>query len=100
MDLLLVLLVAAAFPVGCLFFLLWMARLEDSIPTGVRRASRTPEPAPVLAIPVRRPVGEPPTAAVPAPEPVPAASGVIPAQRSEPRAVALEELPAAPLPGT
>jgi hypothetical protein len=54
MDLFLVLLAAATFPVVCLGFVLWMARLEDSIPDAVRRATRSPDPAPVLAVPVRR----------------------------------------------
>ena len=73
MDLLVVLLAAAVFPVACLGFVLWMARLEDSIPAAVRRATHTPDPLPVLAIPVHRPA------------PTPAA---IPAQRSEPPAAA------------
>ena len=56
MDLLLMLLVATAFPVGCLFFVLWMGRIEDSLPGAVRQAARKPDPEPVLAIPVRQPV--------------------------------------------
>lgn len=70
MDLLVVLLAAALFPVGCLGFVLWMARIEDSLPDAVRRATRTPDPLPVLAIPVRRTV--------------PAQIPVVPAQRSAP----------------
>jgi hypothetical protein len=73
MDLLLVLLAAAVFPVACLGFVLWMSRIEDSIPDAVRLATRTPDPPPVLAIPVR------------APAPVGVA---IPEQRREPPAVA------------
>lgn len=70
MDLLVVLLAAALFPVGCLAFVLWMARIEDSLPDAVRQATRTPDPLPVLAIPVRRPV--------------PTRAPVVPAQRSAP----------------
>ena len=54
MDLILVLLFVTAFPVGCLAFVLWMGVIEDSIPAGVRRAVREPDPAPILAVPVRR----------------------------------------------
>lgn len=61
MDLMLVLLAVTAFPVACLAFVLWMGVIEDSIPTGVRRAAHEPDPAPILAVPVRR------TAAAPAP---------------------------------
>lgn len=70
MDLLVVLLAAALFPVGCLGFVLWMARIEDSLPEAVRQTSRKPDPLPVLAIPVRRPV--------------PVQAPVVPAQRSGP----------------
>jgi hypothetical protein len=56
MDLVLTLLFATTFPVGCLLFVLWMARIEDALPGAVRRAAREPDPEPVLAIPVRRPV--------------------------------------------
>lgn len=54
MDLMLVLLAVTAFPVACLAFVLWMGVIEDSIPAGVRRAVREPDPAPILAVPVRR----------------------------------------------
>lgn len=40
------------FPLLCLGFLLWMARLEDSLPAAVRKAERQPDPAPILAVPV------------------------------------------------
>ena len=70
MDLFIVLLAAATFPVACLGFVLWMARIEDSIPDAVRRATRSPDPAPVLAVPVRRAT--------------PDAVVVIPVQRTEP----------------
>lgn len=43
-----------AFPVACLLFVLWMGAIEDSIPAGVRRAVREPDPPPILAVPVRR----------------------------------------------
>jgi hypothetical protein len=63
MDLLLVLLAAALFPVACLGFVLWMGRIEDTLPGAVRRATRNPDPLPVLALPVRRP---PPALVIPA----------------------------------
>jgi hypothetical protein len=40
------------FPWLCLAFLLWMSWLEDSLPSAVRRTGRTPDPEPILAIPV------------------------------------------------
>lgn len=40
------------FPWLCLAFLLWMSWLEDSLPAAVRRTGRTPDPEPILAIPV------------------------------------------------
>ena len=54
MDLMLLLLAVAAFPVACLAFVLWMGVIEDSIPAGVARAVREPDPAPILMVPVRR----------------------------------------------
>ncbi len=78
MDLLLMLLVTTMFPVGCLLFVLWMGRIEDSLPGAVRRATRKPDPEPVLAIPVRRP-------AQPVQPVQPAVT--IPAQRAEPPVV-------------
>ena len=54
MDLMLLLLAVAAFPVVCLAFVLWMGVIEDSIPAGVARAVRDPDPAPILMVPVRR----------------------------------------------
>jgi hypothetical protein len=65
MDLLLVLLATATFPVVCLAFLLWMARIEDSIPLAIAQSVRTPDPAPVLRIPVRRPALPPATVGIP-----------------------------------
>jgi hypothetical protein len=57
-DLIAVLL-AAAFPLLCLAFLLWMARFEERLPDAVRRTVRQPDPPPILAIPIQRTV-EPP----------------------------------------
>jgi hypothetical protein len=68
MTVLLVLGGALLFPPTCLVFLLWMSHLEDTLTRDVHRARRRPEPAPILAIPVR-----------PA-----ATAGPIPAQRSSP----------------
>jgi hypothetical protein len=55
MDLVLVLVVSAVFPVVCLGFVLWMGRIEDTIPGSVARTIRRPDPPPVLRMPVRRP---------------------------------------------
>lgn len=57
MDLMLLLLGVAAFPVACLAFVLWMGVIEDSIPAGVARAVREPDPPPILVVPVRRTAG-------------------------------------------
>jgi hypothetical protein len=71
------------FPLLCLGFLLWMARLEDSLPAAVRKAERQPDPAPILAVPVLPPAVEP---AIPARE-VAVGGAVVPvhmpAQRTE-----------------
>ena len=64
------------FPWLCLAFLLWMSWLEDSLPAAVRRTGRTPDPEPILAIPVE------PAPAEPAPaEPVSAQPVTLPDQR-------------------
>jgi hypothetical protein len=55
MDLVLVLVAAAVFPVVCLAFVLWMGRIEDTLPASVARSLRRPDPPPVLRVPVRRP---------------------------------------------
>ena len=49
-HLLTVLGVVLIFPWILLAFLLWMTWLEDTLPAAVRRAGRTPDPAPILAI--------------------------------------------------
>jgi cytoskeleton protein RodZ len=59
MDLVLVLVAAAVFPVVCLAFVLWMGRIEDSLPAAVARSLRRPDPPPVLRVPVRRPTPAP-----------------------------------------
>ena len=64
------------FPWLCLAFLLWMSWLEDSLPAAVRRTGRTPDPEPILAIPVEPAPAEP----VPA-EPVSAQPVTLPDQR-------------------
>ncbi|HEX5987818.1 MAG TPA: hypothetical protein VFY86_14940 [Nocardioides sp.] len=64
------------FPWLCLAFLLWMSWLEDSLPAAVRRTGRTPDPEPILAIPVEHAPAEP----VPA-EPVSAQPVTLPDQR-------------------
>ena len=67
---------ALVFPWLCLAFLLWMSWLEDSLPAAVRRTGRTPDPEPILAIPVEPAPAEP----VPA-EPVSAQPVTLPDQR-------------------
>ena len=52
MQLVTMLAVVVTYPVLCLGFVLWMARFEDSLPDAVRKAVRTPDPPPILAIPV------------------------------------------------
>lgn len=52
MQLVTMLATVVTFPLLCLGFLLWMARLEDSLPAAVRKAERQPDPAPILAVPV------------------------------------------------
>ena len=79
----------AVFPWLCLGFLLWMAWLEDSLPAAVRRSGRTPDPAPILAMPVN-PVTQvdPPGPVTPvdAVAPVDAVDAVMPGQRQAPPA--------------
>ena len=60
----------------CLAFLLWMSWLEDSLPAAVRRTGRTPDPEPILAIPVEPAPAEPALA-----EPVSAQPVTLPDQR-------------------
>ena len=76
MQLVTMLAVVLTYPVLCLGFVLWMARFEESLPDAVRKAVRTPDPPPILAVPVRPPAE--PTAP---PGPV-AADLVVPEQRS------------------
>ena len=52
MQLVTMLAMVVTFPLLCLGFLLWMARLEDSLPAAVRKAERQPDPAPILAVTV------------------------------------------------
>jgi hypothetical protein len=99
MDLVLVLVTAAVFPVVCLGFVLWMGRIEDTIPGSVARSVRRPDPAPVLRVPVRR--RSPAPAVVPAPGPATAAATpadglLIPAQRTEAVPPVVPTAPAAP----
>ena len=44
---------ALMFPVVCLFLVLWLARLEETLTRDVRRSARKPEPPPILRVPVR-----------------------------------------------
>lgn len=81
MKSLLLLVFAATFPLTLFALVLWLTYLEDTLPRSVRHARRTPDPAPILRIPVQRQ----PEAVVslPRPEPQPDAPG-IPAQRTSP----------------
>lgn len=45
--------VAVLSPMAGLGFLLWLSHLEDTLTRDVQRARRSPEPPPILAIPVR-----------------------------------------------
>ncbi len=53
MTIALTLLGAMLFPVATLVLLLWLTRLEESLPRDVEAGRRKPAPAPILAIPVR-----------------------------------------------
>ena len=53
-DIALMVLGVAAFPVAALAMLLWLTHLEETLPRDVRSASRTPTPPPVLAVAVRQ----------------------------------------------
>jgi len=44
---------ACTFPVVCLLMVLWLDRLEETLPASMRAARRAPDPAPILAMPVR-----------------------------------------------
>jgi hypothetical protein len=72
MQVLLILVAAVLAPLLGLALLLWLAHLEDTLPQDVQRARHRPEPAPILAVPVR---------GAPARQPVPVS---IPAQRTAP----------------
>ena len=78
MQLVTMLAVVVTYPVLCLGFVLWMARFEDSLPDAVRKAVRTPDPPPILAMPVR-PSAEP---AEPEPPEPAVVDLVVPEQRS------------------
>ena len=49
----LVMVVAVLFPVAVLGLLLWLTRLEETLPQAVRAAQCSPPPPPILAVPVR-----------------------------------------------
>ena len=71
MQVVLIVVAAVLSPLLGLALLLWLAHLEDTLPQDVQRSLRKPDPAPILAIPVRQ-------ASTTAP--------VIPAQRTAPAA--------------
>ncbi len=72
MDLLLVLVAATVFPAVCLGFVLWMGRMEDTIPASVARSLRRPDPEPVLRIPAQRTDAPAPAVPVATDAPAPA----------------------------
>jgi hypothetical protein len=87
MTIALTLVAAMLFPVAALAFLLWLTRLEETLPRDVEAARRKPAPAPILAIPVRgseavAPVvpATAPVVTVPEQRPAPVIA-VVPAQR-------------------
>ena len=43
---------ALLFPVVGLLVLLWLGRLEDTLPRDVRAAGRSPDPAPIRELPL------------------------------------------------
>jgi hypothetical protein len=98
MDLVLVLLAATAFPVACLVFVLWMGRLEDTIPTAVRRSARTPDPAPILEIAVRPRTTPHSTVRNPALDGAEAHTQRIPEQRVQPPVIEPAPAPVVPAP--
>jgi hypothetical protein len=82
MQVVLIAVAAVLSPLLGLALLLWLAHLEDTLPQDVQRAGRSPDPAPILAIPVRPTQGT-------------ATQVVIPAQRTGP----VTELSGLPEPG-
>ena len=54
MDIALMVLGVASFPVAGLALLLWLTHLEETLPRDVRSAQRTSPPPPVLAVPVQQ----------------------------------------------
>lgn len=54
MDLVTMLASVLVWPWLCLGFVIWMGRIEESLPNAVRKAERRPDPPPVLAMPVQR----------------------------------------------
>ena len=53
MTIALTLAAAMLFPVAALVLLLWLTRLEETLPRAVEAARRKPAPPPILAMPVR-----------------------------------------------
>src|SRR3954452_18312160 len=73
---------ALLFPPMCLVFLLWMSHLEDTLVRDVHRAQRRPEPAPIVAIPVREAAPTIPAQRTAPPADVTSAEGAATTQRS------------------
>lgn len=44
---------ALCFPIVCLFLVLWLGHMEDTLHRDVRRSERKPEPPPILQVPDR-----------------------------------------------
>jgi len=83
MSALLTIMGALLSPLLALGLLLWLARLEDTLPRDVRRAAQRPDPPPILAMPVRPPAARAPMARAPVlpqqrvPEPSPAPAPIV-----------------------
>jgi uncharacterized iron-regulated membrane protein len=64
---------ALLMPVLAFGLVMWMAHLEETLASDVARARRQPEPAPILAIPVRVPQQPTQVVVVPGQRPAPVA---------------------------
>lgn len=65
MPVVVILIGALMFAPALLGLLLWLSHLEETLQRDVLRAQRQPEPPPILAIPIRRPVQRAPRVVMP-----------------------------------
>jgi len=56
-NIVLTLLGVTLFPVAAMAMLMWLTHLEETLPGAVLSAQHAPAPPPILAVPVRAPVG-------------------------------------------